>query len=144
MHTETNINEGPRGDEGVYWLNKEWANILRIRGNGVPVLGFTWYSLTDQVDWDSALRENKGNVNPLGLYDLDRNIRNVGRAYKQLIADWSGLLGANSICLTIPVFRPDEQDDLVVRRHQQESRALFHDDLAGPPLSREAPMVRLQ
>jgi beta-glucosidase/6-phospho-beta-glucosidase/beta-galactosidase len=144
MHTETNINEGPRGDEGVYWLNKEWANILRIRANGVPVLGFTWYSLTDQVDWDSALRENKGNVNPLGLYDLDRNIRNVGRAYKQLIADWSGLLGANSICLTIPVFRPDEQDDLVVRRHQQESRALFHDDLAGPPLSREAPMVRLQ
>jgi len=37
--------------------------------------GFTWYSLTDQVDWDIALRENKGTVNPLGLYDLDRQIR---------------------------------------------------------------------
>jgi len=31
---------------------------------GVPILGFTWYSLTDQVDWDTALRENAGRVNP--------------------------------------------------------------------------------
>ncbi|HMJ91997.1 MAG TPA: family 1 glycosylhydrolase, partial [Candidatus Acidoferrum sp.] len=27
MHTETNLNEGPRGDEAVYWLWKEWANV---------------------------------------------------------------------------------------------------------------------
>ena len=28
---------------------------------------FTWYSLQDQVDWDTALRENNGRVNPLGF-----------------------------------------------------------------------------
>ena len=69
----------------MHWLWKEWANVLRIRNVGIPIVGFTWYSLTDQVDWDTALREQNGNVNPLGLYDLDRNIRNVGRAYKKLI-----------------------------------------------------------
>jgi beta-glucosidase/6-phospho-beta-glucosidase/beta-galactosidase len=44
--------------------------VLRVRNDGVPIVGFTWYSLTDQVDWDSALRERNNNVNPLGLYDL--------------------------------------------------------------------------
>ena len=79
MHTETNLAEGPNGDEAVNWLWKQWANVLRVRNDGVPILGFTWYSLTDQVDWDTALREQNGRVNPLGLYDLDRNIRSVGR-----------------------------------------------------------------
>jgi beta-glucosidase/6-phospho-beta-glucosidase/beta-galactosidase len=77
MHTETNIQDGPNG-EAVYWLWKEWANVLRVRNDGIPVVGFTWYSLTDQVDWDTALRENNGRENPLGLYDLDRKIRPVG------------------------------------------------------------------
>ena len=71
--------EGPNGDEAVNWLWKQWANVLRVRNDGVPIVGFTWYSLTDQIDWDTALREENGRVNPLGLYDLDRNIRPVGR-----------------------------------------------------------------
>ena len=66
--------------------------MLRLRNVGIPTVGFTWYSLTDQVDWDTALREQNGNVNPLGLFDLDRKIRNVGKAYKQLIADWRNVL----------------------------------------------------
>ena len=92
MHTETNVVEGSRGDEAVYWLWKEWANVLRVRNDGVPTVGFTWYSLTDQVDWDTALREDNGRVNALGLFDLDRRIRPVGRAYRQLIADWASRL----------------------------------------------------
>lgn len=110
MHTETNLVEGPNGDEAVNWLWKEWANVLRVRNDGVPIVGFTWYSLTDQVDWDSALRENNGNVNTLGLYDLDRNIRAVGREYKQLIADWNAVLPTQSMCLQMPVLLPSEYD----------------------------------
>lgn len=106
MHTETNLSQGPSGDEAVYWLWKEWANVLRIRNDGMPIVGFTWYSLTDQVDWDTALREENGNVNPLGLYDLQRNIRPVGRAYQQLIADWRAVLPTQSVCLQVPVELP--------------------------------------
>ncbi|HTO04183.1 MAG TPA: hypothetical protein VL069_10805 [Opitutus sp.] len=74
----------------------------------MPILGFTWYSLTDQVDWDTALRENNGNVNPLGLYDLDRKIRPVGRAYKELISDWCEILPTQSVCLQLPLVPPAE------------------------------------
>jgi beta-glucosidase/6-phospho-beta-glucosidase/beta-galactosidase len=111
MHTETNLIEGPNGDEAVNWLWKQWANVLRVRNKGIPVIGFTWYSLTDQVDWDTALREKNGNVNPLGLYDLDRNIRAVGVAYKQLIKDWCEVLPVRSVCLRVPVVFPSEQDE---------------------------------
>lgn len=106
MHTETNLNQGVNGDEAVKWLRKEWANVLRVRNDGVPVMGFTWYSLTDQVDWDSALRFNNGNVNPLGLYDLDRKIRPVGEAYKKLIQDWGAVLPTQSVCLQLPIVMP--------------------------------------
>ncbi len=108
MHTETNIVQGPKGDEAVYWLWKEWSNVLRLRNDGIPVVGFTWYSLTDQVDWDLALREDKGHVNPLGLYDLDRQARPVGDAYKQLIASWRDVLPTQSVCLRVPVAFPSD------------------------------------
>jgi len=108
MHTETNFKEGPEGDEAVRWLWKEWSNVVRVRNDGVPIVGFTWYSLTDQVDWDTALRQNNNNVNPLGLYDLDRNIRPVGRAYQQLIADWRQVLPTQSVCLNVPIHIPPE------------------------------------
>jgi hypothetical protein len=106
MHTETNMVQGPRGNEAVNWLWKEWANVIRVRNDGMPIVGFTWYSLTDQVDWDTALREDNGNVNPLGLYDLNRNIRPVGEAYKTLIKNWREVLPTQSVCLNVPVVMP--------------------------------------
>jgi beta-glucosidase/6-phospho-beta-glucosidase/beta-galactosidase len=103
MHTETNLCEGPCGDEAVKWLHKEWANVLRVRNNGVPIVGFTWYSLIDQVDWDTQLRENNGTVNALGLADLDRKLRPVGEAYRDLISAWTAVLPTQSVCLQVPV-----------------------------------------
>lgn len=88
MHTETNIAE----PNSVAWLQKEWANLYRFRQDGFPIVGFTWYGLLDQVDWDTALRQNNGTVNPLGLYDLDRKIRPVGVAYQKMIKDWKYVL----------------------------------------------------
>jgi beta-glucosidase/6-phospho-beta-glucosidase/beta-galactosidase len=95
MHTETNISE----PDSVRWLWKEWANLFRLRLDGVPIVGFTWFSITDQIDWDSALRSDSGHVNPLGLYDLNRNIRPVGEAYKKLIQQWREILPVGSYSL---------------------------------------------
>ena len=103
MHTETNFTEGITGNEAVDWLWKEWANVLRVRNDGIPIVGFTWYSLTDQMDWDTALREKNLRVNPLGLFNLKREIRAVGKAYKQLIADWREVLPTHSVCLQVPI-----------------------------------------
>ena len=108
MHTETNFAEGPNGDEAVNWLWKQWANVLRVRNDGMPIVGFTWYSLTDQVDWDTALREDNGHVNPLGLYDLDRKPRPVAAAYKQMIKGWANLAPTASVMLRVRN-RPDHR-----------------------------------
>jgi len=118
MHTETNLAQGPNGDEAVFWLWKEWANVLRVRNDGIPIVGFTWYSLTDQVDWDSALREMRGHVNPLGLYDLDRRIRPVGEAYRKIAREWGDVLPTQSICLRVPVFPPSESE-WALRKHMR-------------------------
>jgi hypothetical protein len=83
--------------------------VLRLRNVGIPTVGFTWYSLIDQIDWDTALREKNGNVNPLGLFDLNRKMRNVGRAYKQLITDWRDVLPAQSVCLVVPIRKVNDQ-----------------------------------
>lgn len=95
MHTETNISE----PNAVRWLQTQWANVRRLKRDGIPIYGFTWYSLTDQVDWDSALRNDAGNVNSLGLYDLQRNIRPVGIAYKNLISQWKEAIDNESYML---------------------------------------------
>jgi beta-glucosidase/6-phospho-beta-glucosidase/beta-galactosidase len=82
MHTETNRRDA--GD-APRWLWRQWHNVQLLRSAGVPILGFTWYSLTDQIDWDRAIEEPLGVVSPVGLFDLNRDPRAVGISYKQLI-----------------------------------------------------------
>jgi beta-glucosidase/6-phospho-beta-glucosidase/beta-galactosidase len=122
MHTETNIAQGHRGDEAVFWLWKQWANVLRVRNRGNPIVGFTWYSLTDQIDWDTALREQNNRVHPVGLYDLDRKIRPVGEAYRNLITEWREVLPTQSVCLTVPIVPPSEHEEQWARRQRERAR----------------------
>jgi beta-glucosidase/6-phospho-beta-glucosidase/beta-galactosidase len=82
MHTETNrvdAGDAPR------WLWRQWHNVQLLRGAGVPIIGFTWYSLTDQVDWNRGIIDALGVVFPVGLFDLNRDPRPVGLSYKHLI-----------------------------------------------------------
>ena len=88
MHTETST---PFPDLNPRWLWKQWTNVLRMRRDGIPVLGFTWYSLTDQMDWDTQLAERHGRVNACGLYDLERRPRPVAAEYQRLIREFSGI-----------------------------------------------------
>jgi beta-glucosidase len=99
MHTETNLANAEAAPD---WLRKQWANMVQLKKDGVPIIGFTWYSLIDQIDWDTALREQNGNVNPLGLFDLERRIRPVGETYRQLVQQWRAILPAESACLAPP------------------------------------------
>ena len=82
MHTETNrtdARDAPR------WLWRQWHNVQLLRKAGVPLIGFTWYSLTDQHDWADAIKVANGRVDPSGLFDLNRDPRPVGLAYRHLI-----------------------------------------------------------
>ena len=89
FHCETNSID-PGAEE---WLADQWQEIRAVRAHGVPVLGFTWYSLTDQIDWQYSLRVEHNHVHPVGLYDLQRQIRPVGTAYRDLIASQGASYG---------------------------------------------------
>ena len=82
MHTETNCQDARDAPD---WLWRQWHNVQLMRRSGVPVVGFTWYSLIDQVDWDIGLSRPLGNVNPVGLFDLNRDPRDVAQSYRQLV-----------------------------------------------------------
>jgi beta-glucosidase/6-phospho-beta-glucosidase/beta-galactosidase len=82
MHSETNCGDAEKAPD---WLWRQWYNVQLIRQNGVPVVGFTWYSLQDMVDWNAGLTRPVGMVNPVGLFDLNRDPRPVAFAYKHLL-----------------------------------------------------------
>ena len=115
MHTETNLADAERAPG---WLRKEWMNMLRLREDGVPIIGFTWYSLTDQMDWDTALRADNHNVNPVGLFDLSRKIRPVGEAYRELVGDWRDLLPSEAFCLHTDL----EEADIIEARKREAAK----------------------
>lgn len=87
MHTETNRTH----HLAVEWLWKEWTNLLRLRDDGIPIIGFTWFGLVDMKDWDSALTKIRGTVNKVGLYTLERRPRKVAKEYRRLVQEYSAL-----------------------------------------------------
>ena len=85
FHCETNC----VSHRAVQWLDEQWCAVTNMRESGIPIRGFTWYSLTDQIDWQHALRVERNDVHPVGLYDLDRQIRPVGRRYQEIVREWN-------------------------------------------------------
>jgi beta-glucosidase/6-phospho-beta-glucosidase/beta-galactosidase len=85
MHAETNA----EGAGAVDWLLGQWAEVSRLRADGVPIRGFTWYGFIDHVDWDTALREDNGRQNRCGLVGLDRRPNPVHAPFRRLIAEAS-------------------------------------------------------
>jgi beta-glucosidase/6-phospho-beta-glucosidase/beta-galactosidase len=79
----------------VDWLHKQFNEVIALRRAGIPVHGFTWYSLTDQIDWQHALRVERNDLHSVGLFDLNRRIRPVGIAYRDLVARYSAVLNSS-------------------------------------------------
>ena len=89
MITETNwFNAEGSAD----WLWKMWANVQILRDLKVPVVGFTWYSLTNQRGWETCLRGDRpGKIAGCGLYDLGRQPNPVAHEYRALLEEFDGL-----------------------------------------------------
>ena len=83
MLTETNtVDHGARRERALAEADLDQAHHLRHQG--VPVIGYTWYSLTDQIDWDIQIAKIRGKVNANGLFTLDRKLRDVANVYREL------------------------------------------------------------
>ena len=88
FHCETNR----ASPYAVSWLDQQWREAMRLRAMGIPLRGFTWYSLSDQIDWQHALRVERNDLHPVGLFDLDRRTRPVGDAYRDSVRRWRPLV----------------------------------------------------
>jgi beta-glucosidase/6-phospho-beta-glucosidase/beta-galactosidase len=95
MHTETNKRDNEHDAE--HWLKKQWRNVVKLKQDGVPILGFTWYSLIDQTDWDTGLTQINYRTNPCGLFSKERQPHPVQRAYAKIIQDWRPQLPLNAL-----------------------------------------------
>jgi len=73
-------------EHGVDWMGEQWRECGYLLAAGIPLEGFTWFPLGDVVDWRHALRERRGDVDPIGLYDLRREPHPAADAYARLIA----------------------------------------------------------
>jgi beta-glucosidase/6-phospho-beta-glucosidase/beta-galactosidase len=73
----------------VSWLDEQWSDVLALLRAGVPMTGFTWYSLTDQIDWQHLLRVERNELHPVGLFDLERRMRPVGERYRDIVREWA-------------------------------------------------------
>jgi beta-glucosidase/6-phospho-beta-glucosidase/beta-galactosidase len=81
MHMETNNGEA----DAVDWFHRQWTDVVRLRREGVPIRGFTWYGFVNHVDWDTALRERNGHENALGLVNLRREPMPLWETYRAII-----------------------------------------------------------
>ncbi len=70
MITETNC-YGTEQDRSS-WLDFTLSDIRKLRSEGVPVIGYTWWPLIDHLDWDGALRHHVGKIHRVGIYELQR------------------------------------------------------------------------
>jgi beta-glucosidase/6-phospho-beta-glucosidase/beta-galactosidase/glycosyltransferase involved in cell wall biosynthesis len=70
MLTETSIDGKPINRE--IWLEKTVDDIRQLREEGVPMLGFIWWPLLDQLDWDGAMTHRIGKIHEVGLFNLHR------------------------------------------------------------------------
>jgi beta-glucosidase/6-phospho-beta-glucosidase/beta-galactosidase len=70
MLTETSIEGKPINRE--IWLEETVEDCKRLREEGVPMMGYFWWPMVDQVDWDGALTHRVGKIHEVGLFNLKR------------------------------------------------------------------------
>ncbi len=70
MLTETSI-EGQAINREI-WLESTVEDCRRLRAEGIPMLGYIWWPLVDQLDWDGALTHRIGKIHEVGLFNLKR------------------------------------------------------------------------
>ena len=99
MITETSAG-GHDGDK-IAWLEKSVRDVRRLRAEGFPLIGYTWWPAIDHLDWDGAMLHQTGHIHPVGMYRLERRPNGtleriptaLRDAYRELIAGGNATAG---------------------------------------------------
>jgi beta-glucosidase len=75
--------------ERIKWLDASLDCVRRLRTEGVPVVGYTWWSLIDMYEW--TYRDGTGALDDyllrMGLWDLQRDGAGVLHRLRNAVAD---------------------------------------------------------
>jgi beta-glucosidase/6-phospho-beta-glucosidase/beta-galactosidase/glycosyltransferase involved in cell wall biosynthesis len=92
MLTETSF----YGDETerLQWLDQTVQDVKRLRSEGIPMIGYTWWPLIDHIDWDGAMLHQIGRIHNVGMFQLQREANGelsrhataLTQQYKKLMA----------------------------------------------------------
>jgi beta-glucosidase/6-phospho-beta-glucosidase/beta-galactosidase len=89
--TETNV-RGYISDRQT-WFVRMYKDYLRLKQDGIPIIGFCWYPLIDSKDWASLLQECNNHLDPVGIFYLDENNNRIPNEFSNNI----GLLNSGKI-----------------------------------------------
>lgn len=70
MLAETNFFGSP--EERLHWHRQMVTQYCLLKKQGVDLRGYCWYPMISSVDFQHLLLKNCGDVDPVGIYDLDR------------------------------------------------------------------------
>ena len=91
MLTETSI-EGQALNREI-WLESTVEDCRRLREEGIPLLGYFWWPLVDQLDWDGALTHRVGKIHQVGLFNLTRQADGtLSRAASPLVKQFAEII----------------------------------------------------
>ena len=115
MVTETSA--GGSDAEKIAWLERSVNDVRRLRAEGFPMIGYTWWPAIDHLDWDGAMLHQTGHIHPVGMYRLERRPNGtlerlptgLRDAYRRLIQEGDAAAG--------PLVETDAQ------REKREARA---------------------
>jgi beta-glucosidase len=110
MVTETSADGHPINRE--IWLEETTGDCRRLREEGIPMLGYFWWPMVDQLDWDGALTHRVGKIHEVGVYNLRRQPDGTLARYETpLVKQYAAI-----------VSRGDEQvgklEEIVARRNR--------------------------
>lgn len=75
MITETSAKDSEA--ERSAWLAASLAAVKNLRGQGVPVIGYTWFPMFTMIDWDYRWKDGPINkyLLDLGVYQLNNTVK---------------------------------------------------------------------
>jgi hypothetical protein len=72
----------------VAWLKQQSEDVLALRGAGILVSSFAWYSPAETIGWEHGLQVHDNNVREVRRCTLAGEIRPVGECYADLARRW--------------------------------------------------------
>jgi hypothetical protein len=112
MLTETSADGHPINRE--IWLEQTIDDCRRLRDEGIPMNGYFWWPMIDQLDWDGALTHRVGKIHEVGIFNLKRQADGtLARVATPLVKQYAKFVAAGDerIGTIESIAHPSDEED---------------------------------